>query len=90
MIFSSKRFLVGLIIVFLDIFIYIVLGVMMMAYDDNYNESKGEYGSWTSMTTFDKTISCLVLFWNVVNIFTAIFILHTFIKQIRNKYIDKN
>ncbi len=32
-----------------DIFVYMILGVLQMDYDDNYNRSKGEYWSLASM-----------------------------------------
>ncbi len=34
-----------------NIFVYIVLGILQMDYDDNYDSSKGEYWSLASMNT---------------------------------------
>ena len=34
-----------------DILFYIILGVLQMDYDDNYDSSKGEYWSLASMNT---------------------------------------
>ena len=70
----------------LDILIYIILGIMMMSYDDSYDESKGEYWSLDSMTTFDKTVYFSLMFWNIINIIIGLFIVYKFSKQIRKKY----
>ncbi len=86
MIFNWKRFFIGLLIVSFDVFVYIILGVMTMQYDDFYDEIKGEYGSWASMTNFDKTVECLIIFWNITNIAVILYILYQFFKQIKNKY----
>ncbi len=85
-----RTFFIGLIIVFVDVIIYIVFGVMMMAYDDSYDESKGEYWSLESMTVFDKTIYFSIMLWNIINLLAILFILFNFVKQIRTKYFDKN
>jgi len=35
-----------------DIFVYLILGVLQMDYDDNYDSSKGEYWSSASMNNW--------------------------------------
>jgi hypothetical protein len=86
MIINWKRAIIGLLIVMADIFIYIVLSLMMMSYDDFYDEAKGEYRSWESMTPFDKITDSLLLFWNIVNIAAALYILYRFFNQIKNRH----
>ena len=39
-----------------DLFVYIVLGLLLMGYDDNYDSSKGEYWSLESMDSTEKII----------------------------------
>jgi hypothetical protein len=51
-----------------DLFVYIVLGLFLMSYDDSYDSSKGEYWSWSSMTKFDKYAFVALNLWHVVNI----------------------
>ncbi|GAB3974256.1 hypothetical protein GCM10028806_29730 [Spirosoma terrae] len=59
-----------------DLFIYACLGVALMRYDDSYDESKGEYWSWVSMTPFDRTISVTLTIWNIVNIVTVGYLIY--------------
>jgi hypothetical protein len=37
-----------------DLFVFIILGLLLMGYDDNYDSSKGEYWSLASMSTTEK------------------------------------
>ena len=39
-----------------DLFVYIVLGLLLMSYDDNYDSSKGKYWSLASMNSSEKII----------------------------------
>ncbi|QHL86758.1 hypothetical protein GU926_04615 [Nibribacter ruber] len=58
---------------------------MMMSYDDNYDESKGEYWSWESMTDFDKAVVVGLYFWHAVNIIGICYLIYKFIKGIRQR-----
>jgi len=53
-IFTLKNFLIGILIIVIDLGIYIFLGLLMMNYEDFYEESEGEYWSLASMTTSEK------------------------------------
>lgn len=90
MIFSWKKFIIGLLIIFIDLIIYVFLGLMLMQYDDFYDESKGEYMSLNSMTTFDKVAHFSLMTWNIINAILIIFIIYKFIKQIRTHHFVKN
>ena len=57
-----------------DIFVYIVLGVLQMDYDDNYDSSKGEYWSLESMNKRQLIFYILLQLWNVLNVIAVIFI----------------
>ncbi len=56
---------ITLLFLFLDLAIYLILGVAMMQYEDFYDESKGAYWSWESMTTFDKSVVVSLNFWHL-------------------------
>ena len=69
-----------------DIFIYIILGILQMDYDDNYISSKGKYGSLESMNQLQLVFYFLLQFWNVINLIGLIFIARKIYKQfIKNK-----
>ncbi len=57
-----------------DIFVYIVLGVLQMDYDDNYDSSKGEYCSLASMNTRQLIFYFSFQLWNIINIIGLTFI----------------
>ena len=67
-----------------DLFVYIILGLLLMGYDDNYDSSKGEYWSLASMNSTEKIIYFALQTWNVINIIGVIYIGHRLYK--RTKY----
>lgn len=67
-----------------DIFVYIILGVLQMDYDDNYDSSKGEYWSLESMNKWQLLFYFLLQLWNVLNIFGIIYIGRKIYKRIKN------
>lgn len=68
-------------LVAIDVFVYLVLGLLSMAYDDNYDGSKGPYWSWQSMSTFDKAVMVGANFWHLVNVAAIAYFLYRFYKQ---------
>ena len=70
-----KHILIGFGIVLTDLFVYFVIATLMMGYDDTYNESKGEYWSLASMTTYEQVIYIGMQVWNVLNIFAIGYII---------------
>jgi len=66
-----------------DIFVYIVLGILQMDYDDNYNSSKGEYWSLSSMNKWQLVFYFLLQLWNIINIIGLIFIGKKIYKRIK-------
>lgn len=67
-----------------DIFVYMVLSVLQMDYDDNYDSSKGEYWSLASMNKWQLFFYLLLQLWNVLNIIGLIFIGRKIYKRIKN------
>jgi hypothetical protein len=67
-----------------DLFVYIVLGLLLMGYDDNFDSSKGEYWSLASMNSTEKIIYFALQTWNVINIIGVIYIVHRLYR--RTKY----
>jgi len=69
-----------------DIFIFIILGVLQMDYDDNWDISKGEYGSLNSMNHIQIVFYFVLQFWNLINIIGIIFLgRHIFKRICRSK-----
>lgn len=71
-------------IIVADIFVYIVLGILQMDYDDNYDRSKGEYWSLESMNKWQLFFSILLQLWNVLNVIGLILIGRKIYKRIKN------
>lgn len=58
----------GTTIIVIDLFVFILLGVLLMGYDDNYDSSEGEYWSLASMNTSEKIIYICYNSWTILNI----------------------
>ncbi len=72
-----------LLIIGVDLFIYAVLGVLQMDYDDSYDSSKGEYWSLASMNEWQLTFYFLLQLWNLLNIIGLTFIGRKIYKRIK-------
>jgi hypothetical protein len=68
----------------LDVFVFMVLGVLLMGYDDQYHPSKGAYFSWGSMNTVEKTVYGVFLFWNAINIVGILYLCYKLFIYISN------
>ena len=55
------------IILVFDYAVVVVLSLLLMGYDDFYDESKSEYFSLASMTTFQKGVFIFLNFWLFLN-----------------------
>lgn len=70
-------------IIMADLFIYVVLGLFFMGYEDFYDESKGPYMSLQSMTTNEKVIYFAINSWHVVNVFLIVWTLYKIYKWVK-------
>lgn len=68
-----------------DLLVYLVLSISLMGYDDNYDLSKGEYGSLGSMKTIEKIFYLLFILWNVFNVVLIFWIGFRIYKQVKLK-----
>ncbi len=83
-IFTIKSILLGVGFIILDIFIYILLGIFLMGYDDSYDESKGPYFSLESMTNSEKALYIGINIWNILNLLLLAYLIYRIIKLIFN------
>ena len=92
---SGSRNIIGKIILWVaiivaDIFIFVVLGLLQMQYDDFYDESKGEYWSLASMNMQEKIYYFALQFWIILNIIGLVYIGRKIYKRIKNKKWNTN
>lgn len=73
--------LLGISILFIDFVLYIVFGLIILNYEDFYDESKGEYWSLASMTTIEKIgyIGYYALI--IINIIAVAYLIYKFFKK---------
>jgi len=64
----------GIAVIAADILVFGILGLLMMGYDDNYDESKGAYWSLASMTPIDMIIYFLYIAWVILNLLGILYI----------------
>lgn len=86
--FSWRKLLLGLFVILIDFGVGSLLGVLMMDYDDSYNQSKGAYGSWSSMNAFQKQVSVGMQLWSVANGLVIAYLLYrVVIRRKRVRYM---
>ncbi|OIV41468.1 hypothetical protein BKM63_13090 [Flavobacterium johnsoniae] len=64
-----------------DLFVFVFCGIYMMGYDDLYNESQGEYFSFSSMETEYKIVWGFYNFWLVLNCILLFYIIYRVYKR---------
>jgi hypothetical protein len=69
-----KSILLWLMIIAIDLFIFLIIGLLLMGYDDHYDSSKGEYWSLASMNTTEKIIYFFYNAWTFLNMVALIYI----------------
>lgn len=81
---NYKSIIKWTIILIFDFSIFMILSVLLMDYDDFYDESKGEYWSLGSMTNYQKVIYILHNLWLLLNFLFFILVLWTGWKKFKN------
>lgn len=69
----------------LDLFVFIFCGIYMMAYDDFYNESHGEYFSLLGMKPEYKLVWVFYNFWIVLNCVFLFYVIFKMYKKLTLK-----
>jgi len=67
-------------IISLDIFVYLILSLALMGYEDMYDKSKGTKWSLHSMNATEQIFVIALWVWNAVNIFLLVFVIYKFYK----------
>mgnify|MGYP000997372314 CR=1 FL=1 len=69
-----------------DLIVYMVFGLLLMGYADNWDSSKGAYLSWSSMNANEKLIYVCYLIWNFINVLGVFYIIRKIyrMKLVRN------
>jgi hypothetical protein len=78
-----KDILIWFAIIAVDIFVFIILGFLLMNYDDFYDSSKGEYWSLESMNSTEKIVYICYNAWIVLNIIGLLYIGRKIYKKIK-------
>jgi hypothetical protein len=72
-----------LVVIAADLFVYFVLGILQMDYDDSYQGPESEYGSLASMTSLQLLFYFLLQFWNILNVVGLILISRKIFKHLK-------
>ena len=83
-----KSIILAIVLITIDIFIYVFLGMALMSYEDTYTASKGEYDSWASMSDLDKAVVIGLNIWNIVNVITILYIGYKIYKKVKSKKLQ--
>ena len=87
-IFTIKNIAIGIGLIIFDLAVYIVLGLLLMNYDDFYDDSKGEYWSLGSMTFWQKINYIGLNLWHLVNLILILYVIYRIIKAIRKNALQ--
>ena len=80
-----------IVLILADLFIYVVLGMLFMGYEDFYDESEGPWMSLQSMTPKEKIIYYSINVWYIANILLLIWLTFKIIKWfMRNRTTKSN
>jgi hypothetical protein len=79
--FPWKKALLAGSILLLDLVILLVLGVLMMDYDDSYDGPSTEYGAWHTMTPIQRGISASHSLWLGVNALALVALVYWLVKR---------
>lgn len=80
--FSIKNILIGIGLIVFDLFVYIFLALILMNYEDFYDESKGAYFSLESMTFWQKISYISLNLWYFINIIFIGFLVYKIVIEI--------
>ncbi|WP_298481402.1 hypothetical protein [uncultured Maribacter sp.] len=89
-IFTLKNIALGIGFVLVDLAIYVVLGLLLMDYDDFYDESEGAYWSLESMTTSQKTTYIGLNIWHVINVIIIGYVIYRIVRSWKNNVLQQN
>lgn len=64
----------GLAIIVADLFVFMIFGLLLMGYEDQYDPSKGEIWSLASMNTSEKIMYIAYKLWIILNIIGLFYI----------------
>ena len=86
---ALKVILISVAIVTFDLAVYLLLGLLLMNYDDFYDESGGEYWSLSSMTMSEKATYIGLNVWHVVNVIAIGYVVYRLVRRFskRRQYI---
>ena len=82
---ALKVILISVAVVIFDLAVYVVLGILLMNYDDFYNESEGEYWSLSSMTMSERATYIGLNVWHVINVIAIGYVVYRILKTSRKR-----
>lgn len=80
-----KKGVLWIFVIFIDLAIYIFLGLVILNYEDFYDESEGPYFSLGSMTIGEKISYVLIHIWYVLHILLLFYLLYKTVQYFKLK-----
>lgn len=79
--FPWKKAVLASLLLLLDLGVVMVLGVLMMDYDDSYGGPAAEYGAWHTMTPFQQGVQVSWVPWVAVNVLALLAVVYWLLKR---------
>lgn len=86
---TIKNIILRVLFILLDLIVYIIIGLVIMTYEDFYNESLGSYWSLESMTLIQKIAYIGFYAWWIVNVILLMLIGYNIYKSIQEPTIKQ-
>lgn len=81
---SWKQFMIGIGVVIFDLAVYVLLGLLLMNYDDFQTEVNGEYWNLANMTIREKITYIGLNAWHIINLLGIVYTLYSLIRKLKN------
>jgi len=79
---NAKKIILIAVVILFDILVFLILGLLLMDYDDSYDGSQGEYLSLSGMNFWQKSWYLLLQLWYLINFTAIIYLLYRIAKHI--------
>lgn len=81
---SWKHITIGIGVVIFDLAVYVLLGLLLMNYDDFQTEVNGEYWNLANMTIREKITYIGLNAWHIINLLGIVYTLYSLIRKLKN------
>lgn len=80
-----RHVLTALALIAVDLAVYIIIGLLLMDYDDSYDATKGTYWSMRSMTPHQQAVYIALHVWHGVNLMAMGYVILWVFRKVKSR-----